>query len=98
MKAMEITNEIDTKWVISDADDERLDRILVTVYQKAVDGSLNLLTNMKNLSSDIYASYLLLPTNFGNTKALINIRNDKDNECFRWCHLAYLFPVNKNTE
>ena len=30
------------------------------------------------------------------TKAIINIQNDEDIECFRWCHLAYLFPVGKN--
>ena len=23
---------------------------------------------------------------------MINIKNENDNECFRWCHLAYLFP------
>ena len=27
-----------------------------------------------------------------NKKALINIKNENDNECFRWCHLAFLFP------
>ena len=23
---------------------------------------------------------------------MINIENKNDNECFRWCHLAFLFP------
>ena len=24
---------------------------------------------------------------------MINIENKKDNECFKWCHLAFLFPL-----
>ena len=31
-------------------------------------------------------------------KTCITIKNHNDDECFRWCHLAYLFPVLKNTE
>ena len=30
-------------------------------------------------------------------KGLVNTQN-KDNECFRWCLLRYLNPVNKNPE
>lgn len=30
-----------------------------------------------------------------NNKGLINIKND-DNECFRWCHIRYLNPQDKN--
>ena len=33
-----------------------------------------------------------------NKKATINIQNKNDNECFRWCHLAFLFPVKQKAE
>ena len=29
---------------------------------------------------------------------MINIQNKNDNENFRWCHLAFLFPVEQNAE
>ena len=38
-------------------------------------------------------SYIDLPQNFKNSsKGLINITN-KDDKCFMWCHIAYLFPA-----
>lgn len=43
------------------------------------------------------SSYIPLPPKLRNKKGLINIRND-DDECFRWCHLAYLHPVEKNPQ
>ena len=40
-------------------------------------------------------SYLKLPTELQNpNKALVNIQN-KDNECFRWCHIRLLNPQKK---
>ena len=33
-----------------------------------------------------------------NKKTTINIQNKNDNECFRWCHLAFLFPIKQNDE
>ena len=33
-----------------------------------------------------------------NRKGLINIKNVNDNECFRWCHLAYLYSANKDPQ
>ena len=44
------------------------------------------------------SSFLPLPDIIKNRKGLINIKNEKDNECFRWCHLAYLFPVTKHPQ
>ena len=42
------------------------------------------------------SSYIELPTELRNTKkGLINIKN-KDDECFRWCHIRYLSPQEKN--
>lgn len=50
------------------------------------------------------SSYIKLPQELRNSaKGLINLKN-KDNECFRWCHIRYLNPQNiyphriKNTD
>ena len=41
------------------------------------------------------SSYIELPTKLRNLKkGLINIRN-KDNKCFRWCHIRHLNPQRK---
>ena len=39
-------------------------------------------------------SYIDLPENFkhNNNKGLLNIKN-KDDKCFMWCHIAYVFPT-----
>ena len=43
--------------------------------------------------------YLDLPKELKHhKKGLINIKNEKDNECFRWCHLAYEFPANNKPQ
>ena len=42
------------------------------------------------------SSYIELPTELRNPKkGLINIKN-KDDECFRWCHIRHLNPQEKN--
>ena len=44
------------------------------------------------------SSYIKLPTELQNSsKGLINIKN-KDNECFRWCHIRYLNPHDKDPQ
>ena len=44
------------------------------------------------------SSYIKLPKELQHPmKGLINIKND-DNECFRWCHLAFKFPVVNNPQ
>ena len=43
-------------------------------------------------------SYIPLPVELRNSaKGLINIQN-KDNECFRWCHIRFLNPQNKDPQ
>ena len=43
-------------------------------------------------------SYLPLPEELRNSrKGLINIRNT-DNECFRWCHIRHLNPLQRNPQ
>jgi len=40
--------------------------------------------------------FIELPKNFANfAKGLCKIKNDDDN-CFKWCHIAFLFPVKNN--
>ena len=44
------------------------------------------------------SSYLELPTKLRNSKkGLINIKN-KDDECFRWCHIRHLNPQEKDPQ
>ena len=44
------------------------------------------------------SSYIELPTELRNPKkGLINIKN-KDDECFRWCHIRHLNPQEKNPQ
>ena len=44
------------------------------------------------------SSYLELPAKLRNSKkGLINIKN-KDNECFRWCHIRHLNPQKKGPQ
>ena len=44
------------------------------------------------------SSYIELPQELRNgKKGLINMKN-KDNECFRWCHIRYLNPQDKNPQ
>ena len=44
------------------------------------------------------SSYIELPTELQNlAKGLINIKN-KDNECFRWCHVRHLNPQKKDPQ
>ena len=44
------------------------------------------------------SSYIQLPTELQHHKSgLINLQN-KDNECFRWCHIRHLNPQNDNPQ
>ena len=44
------------------------------------------------------SSYMKLPEELRNSaKGLINMKN-KDNECFRWCHIRYFNPQKRNPQ
>ena len=59
---------------------------------KSVDAHYINLTKYKPLKG---SSYIELPTELRNpAKGLINVKN-KDNECFRWCHIRHLNPQEK---
>ena len=62
---------------------------------KTVDCHYINLTKYKPLKG---SSYIELPTELRNpAKGLINLKN-KDNECFRWCHIRYLNPQGKDPQ
>ena len=44
------------------------------------------------------SSYIILPQELNNPKkGLINLKN-KDNECFKWCHIRFINPQDKHPE
>ena len=60
---------------------------------QSVDGHYINLTKYKPLKG---SSYIELPIELSNpAKGLINLKN-KDNQCFRWCHIRYLNPQIKD--
>ena len=62
---------------------------------QSVDGHYINLTKYEPLKG---TSYIELPTELKNpAKGLINLKN-KDNECFRWCHIRYLNPQGKDPQ
>ena len=44
------------------------------------------------------SSYIELPSWIKNKKAVVNILNKSDNECFKWCVTRALHPIGKNQE
>ena len=44
------------------------------------------------------SSYIDLPKIIKNKKAVINVKNTKDNECFKWTILSALHPVDKDPQ
>ena len=84
MSRQEILNTID-KWV-SEGSGWVIDRI---------DNHYINVTLYKPLNG---SSYIELPTELRNPKkGLINIKN-KDDECFRWCHIRHLYPQEKDPQ
>ena len=84
MSRQEILNVVD-KW-ISEGSGWVIDRI---------DNHYINVTTYKSLNG---SSYIELPIELRNPKkGLINIKN-KDNECFRWCHIKHLNPQTKDPQ
>ena len=84
MSRQEILSAID-KWVSEGSEwvTDRIDSHYINVtLYKPLNGS----------------SYMELPTELRNPKkGLINIKN-KDDECFRWCHIRHLNPQTEHPE
>ena len=54
--------------------------------------------NIANYDPLAGSSYIFLPLELNHPmKGLINIRN-KDDECFKWCHIRLLNPTNSHPE
>ena len=43
-------------------------------------------------------SYIKLPSELALKKAIINVKNEKDNECFKWAVTSAVFPKDKNPQ
>ena len=44
------------------------------------------------------SSYIKLPKKLAEKKAIINVQNENDNECFKWAVTSAVFPKEKNSE
>ena len=44
------------------------------------------------------SSYIKLPDKLASKKAIINVKNEKDHECFKWAVTSAVFPADKNAE
>ena len=87
---------------IEDTIHEAIDQIMNKIGNWMSEGSGWTIKEVMNHYVNIYkykplrsSSYTQLPEGLKNKKGLVNIKND-DNQCFRWCHLAYLFPAKQN--
>ena len=74
----------------------------ITIYQQNGSGwyfkeIVHLEIHTVNFNPMRGSSYIQLPDWIMRKKALLNIKN-KDNKCFLWCVLRYLYPKGKNAE
>ena len=44
------------------------------------------------------SSYIPLPEKLASNKAIINVKNEKDNECFKWAVTSAVFPIKFHPE
>ena len=96
-----IINETDIKLAIQASQQQ----ILIKIAQWISEGSgwtiqsiENHYINTVNYSPLKGSSYIELPQELRNSaKGLINMKN-KDNECFRWCHIRHLNPQDKDPQ
>ena len=100
-KAKTITNANKTKSELYTSQQEILGIIEVWMSEGSgwiidrVDNNYINVVNYKPLNG---SSYIDLPTKLKNSaKGLINIKN-KDDECFRWCHIRHLNPQSKDPQ
>ena len=96
-----ITNNIDIKGSLKYSMEYILGKITSWVSEgsgwtiKSVD---NHYLNVVKYQPIMGSSYIQLPNELRNpAKGLINLKN-KDNECFRWCHIRHLNPQEKDPQ
>ena len=96
-----ILNELDIQDFYDQAVEEILNRIAKWISKGSgwvIERILNFYLNIVSYVPLKGRSYLPLPEELRNSrKGLINLQND-DNECFRWCHVRHLNPVQKNPQ
>ena len=96
-----ILNELD----IQDFYDKAIEEILNRIARWISKGSGWVIVRILKLYFNVVSykplkgrSYFPLPEELSNPmKGLINVKND-DNQCFRWCHVRHLNPVQKNPQ
>ena len=96
-----IINETDIKLVIQASQQQILNKIAQWISEGSgwtIQLIENHYINIVNYSPLKGSSYIKLPQELRNSaKGLINMKN-KDNECFRWCHIRHLNPQDKDPQ
>ena len=100
-KAATILNEFDIQGFYNNAVEEILNRIARWISKGSgwvIERILNFYLNIVSYVPLKARSYFPLPEELRNSrKGLINLKN-KDNECFRWCHVRHLHPLQHHNE
>ena len=96
-----IINETDIKLAIQASQQQILNKIAQWISEGSgwtIQSIENHYINIVNYNPLKGSSYIELPQELQNSaKGLINMKN-KDNECFRWCHIRHLNPQNKDPQ
>ena len=94
-------NETDIKLAIQASQQQILNKIAQWISEGSgwtIQLIENHYINIVNYNPLKGSSYIELPQELRNSaKGLINMKN-KDNECFRWCHIRHLNPQNKDPQ
>ena len=94
-----IINETDIKLAIQASQQQILNKIAQWISEGSgwtIQSIENHYINIVNYNPLKGSSYIKLPQELKN-KSLINLQN-KDNECFRWCHIRHLNPQDKDPQ
>ena len=96
-----IINETDIKLAIQASQQQILNKIAQWISEGSgwtILSIENHYINIVNYNPLKGSSYIELPQELRNSaKGLINMKN-RDNECFRWCHIRHLNPQNKDPQ
>ena len=96
-----IINETDIKLAIQASQQQILNKIAQWISEGSgwtILSIENHYFNIVNYNPLKGSSYIELPQELRNSaKGLINMKN-KDNECFRWCHIRHLNPQDKDPQ
>ena len=94
-----IINETDIKLSLQASQQQILNKIAQWISEGSgwtIQSIENHYINIVNYQPFKGSSYINLPQELKNNKSLINLQN-KDNECFRWCHIRHLNPQEKDS-